>query len=166
MSGVGETSSGWNFEGHQKGGEAWTSCNMPKGYRPLLGGPPPGGPLQKPCHVQRRAQFCEQDWEAPASGTSPTGGPWSITWVDLGFVWCCKRQATLSAKTENQNKMPSSQEHMHGDNKKKTMQTRRTGQWAHELQTGFQGQHHTKRMGSDEKLPFSVVVGDLTASYL
>jgi len=37
------------------------------------------------------------------------------TW---GFAQCCKKQATLAVKMENQNKMPSS-EHVCGDNKER-----------------------------------------------
>lgn len=37
-----------------------------------------------------------------------------------GFAQCCKTQATLSEKVENQGKMPTSEEHARGGNKEKT----------------------------------------------
>lgn len=85
---------------------------MPKSYRPFLGGPP-RGPWCRPCSMSWTERLSCSHSAQQDDHTGQLGQA-------QGFAQCCETQATLSAKVENQSKMPTSEEHACGGNKEKT----------------------------------------------
>lgn len=63
------------------------------------------GPHNKSCHVQRRAQSYEPDWEAPTSQPSPAGWPYRVTGAESGL--CTVQQDTGLVSCENRKPGPN-----------------------------------------------------------
>lgn len=87
--------SSWGHWHQKDGGGSQRSWNMLVGLGPAFGGSR-RGPLWKPCQMRKRNKSCQSDQRSLAFSPSPTG--WPLLGQTLGFAWCCKTQATLSAK--------------------------------------------------------------------